>query len=507
MRGMALVFFVAATIGLIPVVLDIVPPPAVHDEFAYLLQAETFFRGRLTNPTPPRPEFFETIHVLVRPTYAAKFPPAPALTMAAAMRLGFDPVVGVVITAAAACAAIVWMLRGAMPPRWAVVGGLLAATHPLILAWEQSRWGGGVALLGGAIVGGATLRLLRQPRWRHGLIFGIGAALLANSRPFEGLLLCAACLVAIGRATHSGERRPIPSLLRALLPATALLAPVVIAMAFYNWRVTGDPMRLPYTEHARQYMVAPLFWWQSPRNTAVAAPLYGNETLARFHGETEWREYADQRGAAAFARGCGGKIREIARDWLLPPATAVALLAGVWRARRDRHVRLAIFVWASVVLVHLLTTPWFRPHYLAPLGGFFFLVAAEGLRALFGVGRRRLGAVIVVVLLGVQAATAAWQIAGLMTRPAVAGVPRQLATVELLSYPPAAHHLVFVRYADGPQTILEWVYNSADMPGQRIIWARDLGEARNAELRADYPGRLAWMLEVRGLEYRLSPLN
>lgn len=506
MRGLLLVFAAAFLVGLIPIVLDVVPPPAVHDEFAYLLQADTFARGRLTNPSPPHAEFFETIHVLVRPTYAAKFPPAQALTMAAAMRAGLDPIVGVVFTAAGGCAAVAWMLRGAMSGRWAAIGGLMAATHPLVLAWEQSRWGGGVAMLGGALVGGATLRLLRHPRYRHGFIFGLGAAVLANSRPFEGLLLCGACAAAVGVAGVRNDRFAVSPLLRMLLPAAGVMIPIVAAMAYYNHRVTGDPLRLPYAEHARQYMTAPLFWWQSPRDTPAAAPMYGNEALAKFHGETEWREYADQRGVGGFLRGCGRKVLEIVRDWGLPPAVALALAAGAWRARRDPHVRLALSVWAGVVAIHLLATPWFRPHYLAPLGGFFFLVVAEGLRQWFGVGRGgRAGTAVLALLLAVQVATAAWQISGLITRPPVAGVPRGMAIADLLSRPAAGGHLVFVRYAAGPQTILEWVYNSAEIDRQPIVWARDLGEPKNAELRRAHPARTPWLLEVRGLEYRLSP--
>ncbi|MFL6464668.1 MAG: hypothetical protein ACJ73N_09705, partial [Bryobacteraceae bacterium] len=49
------------------------PSPFIHDEFAYLLQADTFASGRVTNPAPPLPQFFASVYILVDPTYSAEY--------------------------------------------------------------------------------------------------------------------------------------------------------------------------------------------------------------------------------------------------------------------------------------------------------------------------------------------------------------------------------------------------------------------------------------------------
>jgi len=101
------------------------PVPRIHDEFSYTLMGDTFSHGRLAEPTPPLPEFFDTFHELMRPVYASKYLPAQGIFLAFGEKLTGHPAAGVWLSSALACAATYWMLIAWVGLEWALFGASL----------------------------------------------------------------------------------------------------------------------------------------------------------------------------------------------------------------------------------------------------------------------------------------------------------------------------------------------------------------------------------------------
>jgi hypothetical protein len=255
---------IALRLALLP--LFPVPVPAVHDEFAYLLGADTFTHGRLANPPHPMSAFFETFHVLQYPTYASQYPPAQSAVLALGKLLG-HPWIGVLLSMAAMTAAITWMLQGWFPPEWALLGGVTVLLRfCLSTYWANSYWGGAIAATGGALVLGAFPRVIHHLRLRDSICLGLGATVLANSRPLEGVIFCLPVAAFLGIWMGS-SKSPAFSVTgpRLVLPVLCILTLMLLFVGYYNWRITGKAFLFPEALAMQRYENTPLLVWK-PQN-------------------------------------------------------------------------------------------------------------------------------------------------------------------------------------------------------------------------------------------------
>ena len=73
------------------------PVPVMHDEWAYWLQADQYAHLHWKVASPPVPEFFEQLYVLVTPVFAAKYPPGYAMMIAPGFALGLPALVPLLV--------------------------------------------------------------------------------------------------------------------------------------------------------------------------------------------------------------------------------------------------------------------------------------------------------------------------------------------------------------------------------------------------------------------------
>jgi hypothetical protein len=512
-RGLSVlaVGLAALSIRLAILPLSPIPQPFIHDEFANLLAADTFASGRLTNPTHPLWTYFESFHITQKPTYMSMYFPAQGLALAAGKVLAGNPWFGVWLSAGLMCSAICWMLQGWLPPSWALLGGALAVVRlSLFSYWVDSYWGGAVAAIGGALVLGALPRVTRKARTRDGIWMALGVVILANSRPYEGLLVCAPVASALLWWGIRGRSPAAGVLLRRMSAPAALLCVAAGMMAFYNYRVFGDVFTLPYQVNRATYASAAVFIWQHPR----PEPLYRHKVMRDFYSKLELGDFLYARTLAGFLQGEARKLGITAFFFagvaLLPPL--IMLPRVLW----DRRVRFLVIA-GAIFAAGLSMNAWLFPHYVAPFTCALYAVFLQAMRHLrawhphgrpSGMALVRMIPVVCLLLAFLRLNSeplklpiSRWPSMWYGTEPL--GLPRSRVLSQLESY--RGPQLAIVRYSPDHRSIDEWVYNAADIDAAKVVWARDMGTGNMGALLQYFRGRGVWLVEPDCNPPRISP--
>ena len=152
----------------------------------------------------------------------------------------------------------------------------------------------------------------------------------------------------------------------------------------------------------------------------------------------------------------------------------------------------------SVCLATMLTT-WTNPHYVAPMTPSLMFLAVQGMRVWFitrPLTGWTSGAILLIALL-------VW--VGLLFHEArkqgfaYSELNWNVGRAEILKefQHKEGKHIILVQYEAGYSVHIEYVYNGADIPNAKVIWAHSLGPIADRELCRQFSDHQPWLLRVK----------
>ena len=475
-------------------------PGVIHDERAYLLQAEIFARGRWTASPPPIAAFFEQMHVFVEPAVFAKYPPAHAMMLVPGIWLGMPGLMPALL-AGIAGALTFWLARRLSNAWTALLTWMLWTTAPLTLVWATSYLSESTTTVMWLAAAAATVLWLESGKQIH--LLGVAAALAwgFEARPLTMVALAAPLgFVILRKLIEIGTFR------RAAVPLLAGIALLGVGLV-WNQQTLGDWRTDPYSLYSRTY-----FPFDKPGfgidPTPPLRPL-PPELLPMDAWSREVHEvYVPSAVPVAFAQRVLALLAAYSFGWRF--AIGALLVGSLIRARGP--ARFALVASASLFIAYLAFAhpPGWVVYYLELLPALHFL-AAIGLMRLLGQSSE--SALDATVDLSAAVARSSALAAALLLPLCLTDLWRVRAAIdvrnafhrraeEVIRAAPS-NSIVFVRYAPSDNPHLAVTRNEADLASARAWVVYDRG-ADDKRLLALAPDRKPYVLEPS--TFRLTPL-
>ncbi|MGH9610151.1 MAG: hypothetical protein ACRD34_10810 [Bryobacteraceae bacterium] len=473
------------------------PTPRIYDEFSHLLVADTLRHFRLANPPHALHQFFETFFVIQQPSYSSIYPIGQGLALAIGWTIFGLPWAGVILSVAALCAFVYWMLRGWVAPEWALLGGLFAVFEfgPLS-GWMNSYWGGAVPAFAGCLVFGALPRLRERARKRDAILLGAGLGIHLLTRPYESIFLLLSVILFFlpelrSRMQSVRMLRVAPVVVLAVLPAIAVTL-------IQNKEVTGRWTTLPYQLSQYQYGV-PMSLTILP-NPTPHLPLTREQRL-EYISQRSYHGKGTDTPSKFFVR-LVSRVRFYRSFFLVPLYIAFVIFLATIRSYRYGWLVLTFVLFALGTNLF----PYFYPRYAGAEVCLFILASVVGLERLsqfkirgHGAGRQAAAVLIALCIAMFAFRYTLYAVDNANSRPNY----RRAIYQRLAKMP--ERQLVFVHYSPHHVFQHEWVYNRAEIDTAHVVWARDLGRAEDKKLRDYYPHRRCWLLYADAMPPLLTP--
>jgi hypothetical protein len=502
--------------------------PVIHDESAYLLQAQLFAHLRWTGTAPPIPEFFEQLHVLVDGMLASKYPPGNSLLLTLGVLVGLPGLPVVIMNACAGALMFVLARRAAGGAVSLLAWIVWQSSFPNIyyhanymsesvtgLAWLITWWG-----------------ILR---WRDGdgrkwlTIAAAAVAWCMITRPVTGLALGVVALsVVLWRCrSHRGWRD--------LVPAVSIAALILAIIPLWSWRTMGDPRVMPLTFYTKLYVPFDKPGFASSTDDRPSPRLPHDLLRIQY---AFYQEHLHHK-ISALPSIAWARIKMIDRDAFYEWRGGLRLFAliGLFALTLEAWIALAAFVAQFVLYLSYAHPAWWTMYYVECTPVLAFMVAlgmtrvfmwafnvasvpsdsatAGSTRLTRTIGAIRNALTSPIATDGRRLATATLIIgfAGLL---AGVGVTRQVkvtlgqdhsfydAFAQLVAQISGQRAIVFVRYADKHPDGLSLVRNVPDLERAPVWTVYDRGED-NARLLAFAPDRVPYLFDEKS--WTLKPMN